>query len=96
MDDDDIQPIAHFDSLPIPDEELEPIVANARLDWHDDGEQWFGSVPGFEGAWVTGDTPDQVRHELLSVLRDWISARVQFGQRLPEMPTVHLDRYVAT
>lgn len=91
--DEEEQPIEHIEPLPIPDDELAPIVARAELEWLPE-EGYFATVDGFPGAWAVGDTEEAARAELLSVLRSWISLGVYMGDPLPDMPSVNLSEYV--
>ncbi len=47
---------------------------------------FFVSVPEFEGAWATGKTRQEALDGYVSVLREWLSAAVHFGEPHPLTP----------
>lgn len=47
---------------------------------------WFSTVPGLDGAWGDGDTPEQARAELREALAGWLAVKWRFGQRIPRVP----------
>jgi len=49
----------------------------AEYDKLDDGS-WFAEIPGFQGVWTNGDTVEQYRNELLTVLEDWLLLKVRY------------------
>ena len=55
----------------------------------DDGS-FFGTVPGFQGAWANADTVDECRGELVKVLVDWIILGIRHGHPIPDLPSVTL------
>ncbi len=82
-----------FPVLDIPNSHLVPVTKEAVVEWLPDDELFFVSVPGLEGAWATGKTRQEALDCYVSVLREWISAAVHFGDTLPAMPTIDLERY---
>lgn len=82
-----------FPVLDIPDSHLVPLAKEAIVEWLPSDRLFFVSAPGLEGAWATGKTRQEALDCYPSVLREWISAAVHFGDPLPPMPTVQLDRY---
>ena len=52
----------------------------------DDPEQfegWWAEVPGCQGAWGFGDTPDQSRRMLAEALEDWVLLEIDAGRAVP-------------
>jgi len=45
-------------------EYLQVAMRRAKFEQMDSGE-WFASIPGFDGLWVTGSTGEEARKELL-------------------------------
>jgi predicted RNase H-like HicB family nuclease len=37
---------------------------------------WFTEIPGFQGVWANGDSVDQCRNELVTVLEEWLLLNV--------------------
>ena len=54
--------------------------------------RYFGSIPGCEGVWAQGKTLEACRTELQSVLEDWLLLGLQFGDPLPAMGGINLNR----
>ncbi len=46
-------------------------------------EGWWTEVPGCQGAWGFGDTPDQSRQMLSETLEDWVVPEVDAGRSIP-------------
>ena len=44
----------------------------AHYEMIEDGERYFGEIPGLVGLWATGSTREGCRHNLLEALEDWI------------------------
>ncbi len=82
-----------FPVLDIPDSHLAPVAKEAIVEWLPGDELFFVSAPGFEGAWATGKTRQEALDCYVSVLREWISAAVHFGDPLPPIPTIRLGHY---
>jgi predicted RNase H-like HicB family nuclease len=37
---------------------------------------WFAEISGFQGVWANGDSVDQCRNELVTVLEEWLLLNV--------------------
>ena len=57
----------------------------------DDGS-YFGTVPGFQGAWANADTLEECRKELTEVLEGWIVLGIELGHPIPTLPSIDLMR----
>ena len=55
----------------------------------DDGS-YFGTVPGFQGAWANADTVEECRRELAEVLEGWLTLGFELGHPTPKLPEVEL------
>ena len=55
----------------------------------DDGS-YFGTVPGFQGAWANADTVEECRKELAEVLEGWIVLGIELGHPIPDLTSVSL------
>ncbi len=49
----------------------------------DEEEPIFVSVPDLPGAWATGETIEEARKELISVIEGWIALRLRMGRSIP-------------
>ena len=58
-------------------------MAKAKYKILEEDGCYFGRIPGFKGVIATGDTLEECRAELQSVLEDWILLGIRFGDRLP-------------
>ena len=93
MSENEIPVILSPDELP-PDELLAEHIEIAMRDavyevLEDDGS-YFGTVPGFQGAWANADTIEECRKELAEVLEDWILLGIKLGREIPVLPSIDL------
>ena len=59
-----------------------------------DSGEWFASIPGFDGLWVTGSTGEEARKELLEALEGWITVHTRDGKNpLPEIDGITPDDF---
>ena len=56
----------------------------------DDGS-WFAQIPKFQGVWANGDSVEQCRNELLTVLEEWLLLKVRDGDDIPEVAGLKLE-----
>ena len=47
-------------------------MGHAKYELLEDGEGYFGTVPGLRGLWAQADTLAACREELRSALEDWL------------------------
>ena len=77
-----------------PDELLAEYVEAAMRDFVykilDDDGSYFGTVPGFQGAWANADTLEECRRELAEVLEGWIILGIERGHEIPVLPSMNL------
>lgn len=57
-------------------------MKHAEYEILEDGT-FFGTIPGFEGAFANHANLEECRNELQSVLEDWILLGLQFGDPMP-------------
>lgn len=93
MPENEIPVILSPDELP-PDELLAEYIEIAMRDAvyeviEDDGS-YFGTVPGFQGAWANADTIEECHKELAEVLEDWILLGIKLGHEIPVLPSIDL------
>ena len=50
----------------------------------DDGT-WFAEIPDFRGVWGNGQTVEDCRKELITVLEEWIILKLRDGDPIPEV-----------
>ena len=46
---------------------------------------WFAEIPGFKGVWANGNSVEESRNELISVLEEWIVLKLRDGDPIPEI-----------
>jgi len=52
---------------------------------------YFGTIPGFQGLWASGETEQECRKELREVLEGWILLGIAHYDVLPEMDRTKLE-----
>jgi predicted RNase H-like HicB family nuclease len=57
--------------------------------------QWFGEIPLTPGVWATGQSVEETREELRSVLEDWILIGLRKGETLPVIDNIDLSIHSA-
>ncbi len=62
-------------------------VENARFE-RLENSRYFGTVPGFQGAWAEADSIENCRRELADVLEDWILLAIRRNLELPVLAGV--------
>lgn len=66
-------------------------AAMRRAEFEDLGaEGWFGGIPGLDGVWASGASPEAVRTELRGVLEGWILLGLRLGHALPVVDGIEL------
>jgi predicted RNase H-like HicB family nuclease len=51
---------------------------------------WFAEIPGFQGVWANGDSVEQCRNELVTVLEEWLLLKVT-GKKTRELFNIVKD-----
>ena len=65
-------------------------MRQASYELLDDGT-FFGTIQGFQGLWVNGDTLEACREELRSVFEDWLLLALREGDDLPTLDGISLN-----
>jgi len=65
-------------------------LRHAEFERMEDG-RYFGTIPQCPGLWADGDTKDQCRAELQSVLEDWILLKVRQRDQMPVIDGVDIN-----
>jgi len=68
---------------------VQAAMRRARYEILEEGKPYFGTIPGFEGVWAVGATPEGCREELQSVLEDWIVLGLRLGHKIPVIDNGH-------
>ena len=71
-------------------EYIEEAMRNFSYEIIEDDTPFFGTVPGFQGAWANADTLEECRKELAEVLMDWLILGIELGHAIPDLPSVSL------
>ena len=66
-------------------EYLNAAIAKARFERIEKGARVYAEIPGFKGVWAEGENHDQVKRELIQVLKGWIQLELERGRSLPEV-----------
>lgn len=53
--------------------------------------RFYGEIPGFQGVYSQGDSLEECREELESVLEGWILLGVRMGHELPIVENLDLN-----
>ena len=72
-------------------EYLRSAMQQATYKLLEDGEGYFGEIPGFQGLWATESTLEACRIVLEEALEEWILLGLKLGHPLPEIRGVALD-----
>jgi len=71
-------------------EYIEAALRRAKYEIIDDEEPYYGEVQELEGAWATGKTLEECRHNLADVIDSWLVLSLKRG--LPIPPTRIVSR----
>lgn len=59
------------------DRYLKLALDRATFEWDEDGQFWFGQIPGFPGLWADAPSQEECRKVLVEVLTDWLSHKLR-------------------
>ena len=68
---------------------LQSAMKLAKYELLEDGT-CFASIPGFEGVWANGASPEACREELSEVLEDWLLIGLAKSHPLPVVDGIDL------
>ncbi|MCK9517611.1 MAG: type II toxin-antitoxin system HicB family antitoxin [Dehalococcoidia bacterium] len=74
-------------------EYLKAAMRHAKYELLEDGSEFWGEIPGFQGVWATGDTLEACRDELEEVLEEWVLFRIAHHVDLPEVDGLSLPTF---
>ena len=72
-------------------EYIEAALEEAKYETIQDGEPYYGSVPGLQGVWATGKTLEECRRNLREVLEEWIVVRLRRGLPIPPIGQCRIE-----
>ncbi len=52
---------------------------------------WFSEIPGFQGVWANGNTVEECRRELITVLEEWLILKLRDKESIPEVSGLKLE-----
>jgi predicted RNase H-like HicB family nuclease len=52
--------------------------------------RYYGEIPGLQGVWADGPTPEETERELQEVLEGWIILRLDRHLSIPEVDGISL------
>jgi predicted RNase H-like HicB family nuclease len=52
---------------------------------------WFADIPGFQGVWANGDSVEQCRNELVTVLEEWLLLKVRDDDSVPDVAGLKVE-----
>ena len=52
---------------------------------------WFAEMLGFKGVWSNGETVEECRRELLTVLEEWIILKLRDRDSIPDVDGVRVQ-----
>ncbi len=60
-------------------------MRKARYEILEDGEGFYGEIPGFEGVWGNAPTLEGCRDDLAEALETWLLFRISRGLDVPKI-----------
>ncbi|HET6568449.1 MAG TPA: type II toxin-antitoxin system HicB family antitoxin [Rhodothermales bacterium] len=70
---------------------IEAAMRHATYEILEDGEGYYGEIPGIQGVWANAETLEACRDELQSTLEDWILFRLHRGREIPVLYGLNLN-----
>ena len=52
---------------------------------------WFAEIPGFRGVWANGESVEECRKELITVLEEWIVLKLRDDDSIPEVDGLRVE-----
>jgi predicted RNase H-like HicB family nuclease len=66
-------------------------MSKAQYELLEDGEGYFGEIPGLDGLWANAQTLDECRVELKGALETWILVGVWLHHEIPVLDGIDLN-----
>ena len=64
----------------------------ARYEIIEEGNSFWGEIPGFQGVWAKHETLPGCQRELREALSDWVALRLRLGLEIPKAGRLNLNR----
>jgi len=71
-------------------EYCEKAIDSAEYKKLEDGN-WFAEIPGFQGVWANGNTVEECRRGLISVLEEWLILKLRDADLIPEINGLKIE-----
>jgi len=71
-------------------EYCQKVLEKAEYKQLEDGT-WFAEIPNFTGVWANGETVEECRKELVTVLEEWIILKLRDRDAIPEVDGFRLE-----
>lgn len=52
---------------------------------------WFAEISGFQGVWANGNTVEECRRELITVLEEWLILKLRDREPIPQVNGLKLE-----
>jgi predicted RNase H-like HicB family nuclease len=52
---------------------------------------WFAEISGFQGVWANGNTVEECRRELITVLEEWLILKLRDREPIPQVNGLNLE-----
>ncbi|NOR53383.1 MAG: type II toxin-antitoxin system HicB family antitoxin [Candidatus Aminicenantes bacterium] len=65
-------------------EYCQKVIEKAEYKKLEDGT-WFAEIEGFKGVWANGQSVEECRKELITVLEEWIVFKLRDKDYIPEV-----------
>ena len=69
---------------------LEAAMRGTQFELIENEPPWYGEIPECEGVWAVGDSAENCRIELASVLGGWLLLGLRMGDPIPVMGGIDL------
>jgi predicted RNase H-like HicB family nuclease len=66
-------------------EYIQAAMRKAKYEILEDGEGFYGEIPGFEGVWASAETLEECRDNLSDALETWLLFRISRGLTVPNV-----------
>ncbi len=71
-------------------EYCQKVIAKAEYKKLEDGT-WFAEIEGFKGVWANGQSVEECRKELITVLEEWIVFKLRDKDYIPEVDGIGIE-----
>ncbi len=71
-------------------EYCQKVIEKAEYKKLEDGT-WFAEIEGFKGVWANGQSVEECRKELITVLEEWIVFKLRDKDYIPEVDGLGIE-----